>query len=66
MIRLGYLDVQRVSRPLSMGLVAITSTEAPGRRGGDKRKNYDKTGFYSDEMSNLSLSIVNLDPLSSL
>jgi hypothetical protein len=65
-IRLGYLDVKRVSRPLSMGLVAITSTEAPGRRGGDKRKNYDKKDFNRDEMSNLSLSIVNLGPLSSL
>jgi hypothetical protein len=49
-----------------MGLVAITSTEAPGRRGGEKRNNYDKTGFYSDEMSDSSLSIVNLEPLSSL
>ena len=49
-----------------MGLVAITSTEAPERRGGDKRKNYDKKDFNRDEMSNSSLSIVNLGPLSSL
>ena len=65
-VRLGYLDVKPVSQRLSRDLVAITSTAAPGRRGGDKPKNYDKKDFYSDEMPNLAISIVTVGSLSSL
>ena len=48
LVRRGYLGVKRVSRRLSRGLVAITSTAAPGRHTGDKRKNYGKADFYGD------------------
>ena len=66
LVRLGYFGVKRVSRRLSRGLVAITSTAAPGKRTGDKRKNYDKADFYSDEMPNSGISIVTVGSLSSL
>ena len=58
--------MKRVSRRLSRDLVAITSTAAPGKRTGDKRKNYDKADFYSDEMPNSGISIVTVGSLSSL
>ena len=64
--RLDWLGVRRVSRRLSRDLVAITSTAAPGRRTGDKRKNYDQADFYSDEISNSAISIVTVGSLSSL
>ena len=64
--RLGNLGVKPVSPRLSSIQVAVTSTAAPGSRADDKRKNYDKADFYCDEMPNSSLSIVNLEALSSL
>ena len=66
LVGVGYLGVKPVSRRLSRDLVAITSTAAPGRRTGDKRKNYDQADFYSDEMSNSAISIVTVGSLSSL
>ena len=65
-VRLGYLGVKHVSRRLSRGLVAITSTAAPGRRTGDKSKIYDKTDFCSDEMGYWVVSIVTVVLLTSL
>ena len=47
MIRLGYLGEKLASRRLSRNLVVITSTAAPGRRDGDKRKNDDKLAFIT-------------------
>ena len=58
--------MKRVSRRLSRGLVAITSTAVPGRHTGDKRKNYDKADFFGDEMPNPAISIVTVGSLSSL
>ncbi len=65
-MRLGYLGVKRVLGRLSRDLVAITSTAAHGRRTGDKRKNYDKADFYTDEMPNSATSVVTVGSLSSL
>ena len=64
--RLGNLGVKPVSQRLSSVQVAITSTEAPGRRAGDKCKNYDKADFFDDEMRNSAISIVTVESLSSL
>ena len=64
--RRGNLGVKPVSQPLSSIQVAITSTAAPGRRVGDKRKNYDKAGFFDDEMPNSVTSIVTVESLSTL
>ena len=66
LVRVGYLGVKPVSRRLSRDLEVITSTAVPGRHTGDKRKNYDKADFYSDEMPNSAISIVTVGSLSSL
>ena len=66
LVRRGYLGVKRVSRRLSRGLVAITSTAAPGRHTGDKRKNYGKADFYGDYMLNSAISIATVGSPSSL
>jgi len=64
--RRGNLGVKPVSQPLSSVQVAIINTAAPGRRAGDKRKNYDKADFFEDEMPNSAISIVTVESLSSL
>ena len=64
--RLGFLGAKRASRRSSRWKVATINTAAPGARGGYKRKNYGKTDFYSDEIPNSAVSIVNLPALSSL